>query len=187
MANAMETPEEAFNLSQNAQAESKELRGVGGWLAFFIVALVFLAPSIAFAQLAIHLSNLETIREYASAPHWTGYKASLWGTLTVGLLLNLYVGYCLWKRHVWASVHFTLWGLWVIRPAISIAGTLLAWQFFDPTTYDGKLSIIAGILVRPALSSGIWTAYLLRSKRVRNTYVRLSEEESPQKIERPVG
>jgi hypothetical protein len=76
-------------------------------------------------------------------------------------------GYKLATVHRPASVRFAVVSLWLIGPMAGLA------HLFTRPSFMNRLQSaeIAGALTGLTLQASIWTAYLLRSKRIKNTFV----------------
>ena len=143
-------------------------RGVGGWLAFFLVTLGIFGP------LALAVSGYLTL----SDPTLPLAYGDAWPTLLsaeIGLILTLLAisWFAVWrflKKFNWTTVRIGIASLWTLS-ILSVFGEA------------ALVSVIAGLdlgtlmpasaipeMVRPFGYSTIWTLYLLLSKRVRATY-----------------
>ncbi len=158
------------------EMEEKHLYGVGGWLALLAVALTILAPLLILGGTGSEIGDVErsnpSIAENAS---WQGAKSALLSISVVTALFSMYAGYRLWRQFVWTSVLIAITALWVnnlVRPLLS--GVALVWIMeINSSEVGGE---ILTTIVKGSFIAGIWTAYLLMSERVSNTYVRLGDE-----------
>ncbi len=114
--------------------------GVGGWLLLLCIQLTIIGPLLSFAK----LSEIP-INNF----QW------LWGV--VSILFSLVTGILLWtKRRIgWQVANVFFW---------SISGLAWLYVFLDRS----PLYIAQAIAM--SVQSGIWLAYLNKSKRVLNTY-----------------
>jgi hypothetical protein len=146
---------------------SDRLEGVGGWLAFFLVTLGVFTP----------LATLVNVLGSIYDPNVAGAYGDTFSAIiaTEVTLTVLTIGFCWFavfrflRVRTWRTVHIGIAALWflclssvVLEPlAISaIAG-------FDLGQIYGAFGVG---LIKPFIYSGIWTAYLLNSERVSNTY-----------------
>lgn len=155
-----------------------EYEGVGGWLVFFLVTLGVFTPGFLI---------FTTVREFSDPLLTLAYGETLgtlqlavWAIVIVTCALAWFSVYRLLRVFNWRSVVITIASLWLI----ALANTLFA---------SWLIATIAGIplgelmkevnieLVRPFIYAGIWTTYLLVSRRVANTYRGrdLDEEAAP--------
>ena len=146
--------------------------GIGGWLAFFLVTVGVFAP----------LRILGTAYGLFSDPRIAQAYGDRWPLLaTVEIILivvNLAaLAFLLWRfftRRTWQSVRIGIAGIWLIPVVVTVLETL-------------AVTLIGGISAGPLIAqmmpdmaqalvySTVWTAYLLRSVRVANTYPREDE------------
>ena len=65
-------------------------------------------------------------------------------------------------------------GLWLLGPVLGLVDVLVVLAAgIEPT---GLINAMAVPMVQTVVYAGIWTAYLLRSDRVANTYLRNNDE-----------
>ncbi len=149
-----------------------ELYGVGGWLLFFWIILVFISPLHAVVSLNGEFTAYEMSTPGLEAiPLWVHIKTCYWIILTCSLLLLWIAGYRLVNRLEWKSVRLTILALWLAGPG-SVLANALYFYLMIPSFFD---LLVKGILTDFFMSLPfplIWTSYLLISKRVRNTYVK---------------
>ncbi len=145
------------------------LKGVGGWLGFLVLRYMVFMPIMLIGRTQNELADAEKqapqLLEMAS---WLKYKSILWPTIWVFIAVSVYAGYGLWKVHIRQSVTTAIAAEWLLSLGI-YAGTLLAMHIafgeipsLTPDTFGGFFGSL--------IMSSIWTAYLLRSRRVKNTY-----------------
>jgi len=154
--------------------DSRTLRGVHGWLAFFIISLGILRPlGILFATASDLYGDPAMPGAYGA--NWPLAQAGEWIVAALLILGCWYLAWCLLTRHVWKTIRIVIPGLWAtafLPPTILMLfiGALL------PLPFDKLLVLWGGQLIRPAIYATIWTAYFLRSERVANTYERYPDE-----------
>lgn len=158
--------------------DARELRGIGGWLAFFIVVLTVFAPIRAVVNTATNLYGDPGIAS-AYADRWVLLQAIEWGIVAVAIGTYWYLGWRLYAVHVWQSVQLTIAGLWLVPLLMSLIEVIVV-GVAAGIDVDGLRDLVGSVLPelwRPALSAGVWTAYLLRSRRVANTYARHPDDD----------
>jgi hypothetical protein len=164
--------------ARNASIEGGPV-GVGGWLALLVLGLVVLGPLFNAARINGDLLDAE--RQYpqlSTMPAWLGYKSGTWITYFAITALSVWAGVGLYRQRGWSAVRRAKIILWIIGPAASIVlGVLLPIVCFGRSA-AGEAEFV-GSLIASVLVASIWTAYLARSKRVRNTYPRESDSPSP--------
>ncbi len=150
----------------------KQLKGIGGWLLFFVVGLIVIGPLFGFLRQAteIHLSELgfPEVKEMAD---WQNYKTLLWICFTICCSLSVHGGVRLIRDRTWPAVAWAKTCLWIIGPGFSIVSSVIA-----PLLTIGAHGIDAvgslGALIGSCIGAWIWSAYLNKSKRVAATYER---------------
>lgn len=159
--------------------ESKnKLRGVGGWLAFLIFSLMILSPLLSLGRLEIELTTAERLYPYLSRrTSWSHYKIVSWGILAVAIVVSFAAGYRLWKSHRPETIKFTIWSLWLIWLIplfIDLIAGILILNASLAVTAPGYLKVI----ISSTIGAGLWTWYLKKSVRVKNTY-QIIQEKNP--------
>jgi Protein of unknown function (DUF2569) len=148
--------------------------GVGGWLAFFVLAMA------AFTPLAMVVSTYAGL--YGDPGVSLAYPDS-WGTIQVfeWTLAAIVVAGCwfiAWRLNyvqVWQTVRITIAGMWILTVG-SMLADLVGVALITGIPFAALIGASLGPeMARPLIFSTIWTAYFLRSKRVANTYPRDSD------------
>jgi len=162
-------------MSQDQNAELKfkpvgsKLRGVGGWLGFFVIGQLVLRPLRMLAELNDPKNMVTPIFE-AQFPA-TATVIGIEKGVNIGLLaFGLVVGFMLWKVRTPFSVKLTK--IYLIVNPIIVFLDAIALKFTDvpPSVLDElmpKAWIEVGVVTVICL---IWFLYFTRSERVRATY-----------------
>jgi len=147
-----------------------ELRGIGGWLAFFLVVMGVFSP----LRVAVTLwTNLYEDPQVAAAygANWPTLELVEW--IIAGLTVAgcwFVVGRMILVKN-WTSVRIAIVGIWVLAiGTIFVELVAVSWIAGIPME-----QLTAGIVLeiaRPVFFCLIWTGYLLKSVRVANTYNR---------------
>ena len=141
--------------------------GIKGWLLFFILTLTILGPPWkAWRQFEKWEAVRNSAPEYAGGPEFALLHNIAWVSHGVGTTLGILTGLLLWKRKCASSVKFAIVSLWIMGPIISIIGHFIALELAELEFVIGDLRF----LIVPTLSAALWTGYLLKSRRVENTY-----------------
>lgn len=147
-------------------------KGIGGWLIFLIIVLSVLNPLANIGMLAAELRRVEQETPYLlQIPVFIHYKWFSWALVLICSVIGIVAGYTLWKKHVWKSVRQAIIAIWIMGPLATVLIALYIYMNFGSMAVEAGGEIV-GSLVRSLVFAGIWTAYLLRSKRVRNTYTK---------------
>jgi hypothetical protein len=147
--------------------DDSDLRGVGGWLAFLIIILAIFSP------INILVSTLQLYGD----PSIAAVFGERWGLVqAVEILLSVlnvagfwYVAWRLNSVHVWQSVRIAIAGLWILGLGV-MAIEILAVAAIGGIPVGALIEGGAQDIVRGFVFGGVWTAYLLKSRRVANTY-----------------
>lgn len=153
----------------NAKAEGPS--GVGGWLLLLILLMTLLWPLRGLTDTARGFDESEReISILETGEPWARYKLATWVLLATSSALSVVAGVRLWKDHRTASVVFAVVALWLVLPARSLLYMFAEWVIFNPE--DATELLWRGLknTAFTAVIAGVWTAYLLLSLRVRNTY-----------------
>ncbi|MFD1787593.1 DUF2569 family protein [Sphingomonas floccifaciens] len=154
----------------------RSLRGVGGWLMFFILTLTVFGPLRAVATTAQSLYTDPSVATTYGAS-WATLQIVEWTLVAASVGASIWLGWRLYAVHVWRSVQLVLVGLWTLGPLTLIIDLVVASLFARTSPFD-HIGVIAPELLRGFVYAAIWTAYLLRSERVANTYDRYPESDS---------
>jgi hypothetical protein len=154
--------------------DTRALVGVGGWLAFFVISLGLFTP----LKMAVEVAAM-----LGTADQWTANLGPLGRPVMIFELAIMAISTCgyiflawrLMATETWQTVRMTIAGLWILGPALNLLDFLVVLaatglglaQLFDATAVPIGQSLFHATL---------WTAYLLRSERVANTYLRNNDE-----------
>lgn len=138
--------------------------GVGGWLAFLIFSLTVLPLTLGtgtvygtLAELRNIIPNPESNAAFQRVQGW------LWTAHGVSVAPGLVAGWLLWKRRTWQTVPTVIALLWMGV----FCGSAAAFYIVHEIAPGAPLFAES---IKASFPPAIWTVYLLRSKRVRNTY-----------------
>lgn len=152
-----------------------EYEGVGGWLAFFLVTLGVITPAFLIFTTVRDFSD--PLLELAYGETLGTLKLAIWG-ITIGTcLIAWFAVYRMLRVFNWTSVIITIASLWLIALLNTFIGSWLIATIAGLPLGD-FLKELNFELIRPFIYAGIWTAYLLISRRVDNTYRRYPDEDA---------
>jgi hypothetical protein len=145
-------------------------KGIGGWLAFLIFFLVLFGFS-GFAELS-DLKNTVT-HQYSdfAIRKWKTYVEFMTWSQYADFALRLFAGYYLVAKKNWSSVVLTICIIWLIGPISLVLEAIVSDAIFYPLQVT-QFEQTFGSSIGSSIGAALWSAYLLRSKRVRNTYPR---------------
>lgn len=152
-------------------ADRRDLRGVAGWLGWLVFAMCVIGPLISLGSSSGDIAQAERANPFLTTiPGWSDYKRLTTAIQTAAAVCLFIGGILLWKRHKRSSVYIAIASLWVanlgavLAHHVSLVQTLP--QFADDATFNQTgLAVFKAILI-----AGVWTLYLLLSRRVKNTY-----------------
>lgn len=145
---------EASVVEQPAGLAAGHISGVGGWLGLLTASLLVIGPVLNAVRTQ---SELEISQASQTQTHLSQVNMiAVWAYFSLYATLSIFAGYRLAKHFKPSTIPIVIVCIWL--PIIID----IALAFFSR---EGDVSV-----VRSVLWASIWTAYLLRSKRVRNTY-----------------
>jgi len=149
--------------------------GVGGWLAFLVLVLAVFRPLAVLVSTVANLYGDPNVA-LAYGAVWPTVQAFEW-LLNAAMIGGCwYLAWRLYYRPVWRTVPITIAGIWLVSVAyqlIDLAGV----SVISGAPFGLLIGYVVRPLVQSVIFSALWTAYLLRSKRVANTYLRHDERE----------
>jgi hypothetical protein len=162
-----------MNQNQSSELNFKpvnpKLKGVGGWLSFFIIGQMVLRPLRTLSELN-NSQNIVTPEFEATFPT-TANIISIERVLSIGLLLfGVFVALTLWKIRTPFSVKLAKIYL-IANPVIMLLDALV-YKVSDLPS-DIQDSVMREGLIQTgavAVVCLIWFLYFIRSERVRATY-----------------
>lgn len=148
-------------------ADRDELHGIGGWLAFFLVTLGVFGP----------LASIVSVIGLTNDPVAVSMMGDLWGTVvTFEWAVTGLACAAMWFAVArfflvrnWNTVRIAIGVLWLVAALgilVEPMGIALI-AGLDPGTIYGGMGLAT---IRPLIYATVWTAYLLKSDRVANTY-----------------
>lgn len=146
-----------------------ELRGVKGWLLTFVIILGLVSP--AWSAFRVYQEfHTGAGAALGDIPLFVQLKTYVWITIAVRAVIGWIAVYRLLTVFNWRSVQIAIGAVWLISVGGAIAQYAgLTWitglQFSDVMAEVGPRGILT-----PLGFALIWTAYLLKSERVANTY-----------------
>ena len=159
------------NVAPDSSENTQVPRGVRGWLLLLVAGMTVLGPLSGIG--GIHDDFRLTESQYpalASLEEWAAFKSATWLTFLCVAAVSFYGGWGLASGNNWSVVKRAKAILWVTGPvALIVMGMLIPIMTFGADAVDPRF---IPLLIASAAAAGIWTAYLSRSKRVRNTYGR---------------
>lgn len=162
--------------------EKNTVSGVGGWLLLLILGLMFLGPFMGAGRINSEFIAAESQNpNLKSVAEWGTFKSATWWTFLFLGSLSFYAGLCLVKGRSVLVLKRAIIILWVIGPigSLVLAIFLPLFIFRNAASNQQLVSRLINTISDPQLIGGIfgtiiaaaiWTAYLVKSKRVQATY-----------------
>lgn len=144
--------------------------GVGGWLVLLITGLMILGPLGGAGRLYGEIATLErTYPNLISVSEWSTYKSAVSWIFLGSAAISFWGGLRLSWENNWSAVENAIAALWISGPGAAVLiGVLVPVIIFDKASFTVS-DIIAG-LVWSIITASVWTVYLLKSRRVGNTF-----------------
>jgi hypothetical protein len=171
------------------------LRGVGGWLSFFIFTLVVVGPAVSLIRFVVGFGHY--LQVFASSPHPYSSRSyyfvehlSLFAIRGYGI----FVGVQLWRIRPLAVEHAKRFlAIFVLFSILNFA-TGVVWivlmgpeSSLAPRLSGFLLGENSKALLQIAGYAAIWYTYLLKSERIRMTYSREPERETTSATRAPIA
>lgn len=154
--------------------------GIGGWLLFLIVILIFISPLRNIGETISAISDAEkTYPGLLYIRRWMNYKAVLWVIVGLAVLVSVGAGIRLRFLHKPQSVTLAIGALWFCGPISFCLVVIANFLLLDLPIADQFDASLTGTSIAIFIMAGVWTAYLKRSRRVRNTYFSQAQQEAP--------
>lgn len=148
-------------------ARDSQIEGIGGWLAFFLVTLGLVTPISVLVTTGLTTGADDVAPEFLSV--WPRVVAMEWALAAITALACWFALYRFLRVRNWQTVRIGVGTLILITFIAVIVEPLLTAAMLGVPL--GQVFQAAGTaIVRPLVYCGLWSAYLLNSKRVANTY-----------------
>ena len=156
--------------------DKAELKGVGGWLLWFIIGLILITPIYSLGGIDTEFDLLiSKTPSLAKDITFNSYKRWIYVIYTMEYLFGAIAGFRLWKTHTLASVEFARIMLCCL-PVFSLSVIAVCKYYYGSSDNVGLWTSFAKTIIY----SFIWYSYLDRSVRVRNTYEPVYEQQEPE-------
>jgi hypothetical protein len=130
-----------------------------------------LTPLSGFVRLSTEFDNaVKSLPQLASNAQWQNYKLVSWLIFSATAAISFVAGYRLWKIHFPESVRFAILTLWLAGPLGNVFYIISSIVIFGGNAGGNARAQMVKGTIQIAIVAGIWTAYLMRSERVKNTY-----------------
>lgn len=156
-------------------AKNSTISGIGGLLFLLILWLTFFAPMYGFGKLTQEFSEaLKQSPHLATNAQFLNYKLSSYIIFVASALTSFAAGLQLWRVYSSESVRFAILAIWLSVPFAKILNLAsVLWIYREIAAWSNIETMILTMLgstLSSCVVAGIWTAYLIKSVRVKNTY-----------------
>ena len=157
-------------MNPEIRSSAPALKGVGGWLLLLIVMLAGYTPVMGFRNLYYDfIVSSRVLPALETNPAWAQYRMAAWIIFGIMCFFCFAAGYALWRIKKPMTIQLTIGVIWLVGSFIPViqAAAASAIFHFDFTQTIKPFYIVTAT---SAVQCAIWTGYLLRSVRVKNTY-----------------
>jgi hypothetical protein len=152
--------------------------GVGGWLALLVLILAAFRPlALIFSAYTNLYGDPQVALAYGAA--WRPLQLFEWLLVATTIAGCWFVAWRLNSRPVWRSVKIAIAGIWILSLGYQLADTIGV-ALIGNIPVALLFGAVVPAVVQSVVFSLVWSAYLLKSKRVANTYLRHDEAEVAQ-------
>ena len=149
--------------------QDRPLTGIAGWLTVFLVIIGILSPLRIIVEQVMLQGDAEAAAGFGES--WNLLSPLEWLLAAGQVALCWFIAWRLIAVRNWQSVRIAVAGIWTVTLGIGGLEVLIV-SLVAAFPFGTLLGLVAGDLARATVFSVIWTAYLLLSKRVANTYPR---------------
>lgn len=159
-----------YRVNHDIPSVSSTPKGVGGWLLLLIVMLAVYTPAMGFRNLYYDfIVSARVLPALETNQAWVQYRMAVWIVYGIMCFFCCTAGYTLWRIHRPMTVQLAIGVIWLAGPFIPVIHAAAASAIFHlDFTQTVKPFYIA--ITASAIQCAIWTGYLIRSARVKNTY-----------------
>jgi hypothetical protein len=153
-----------------------DLRGVKGWLLTFVIIMAVISPVASVIMVYVELYTGQAAY-LPDIPQVAQLRMFTWALVAVDAVIGWFAVYRLLAIRNWLSVQITIACVWIGSVGIMIVG-LFGVTAITGASVGDLMAEGAGprTIIQPFGFALIWTAYLLKSERVKNTYRGVEEE-----------
>ncbi len=149
---------------------SSNPKGVGGWLLLLVFMLGLYTPVMGARSLYYDfIVAPQKMPVLEANPLWLQYRMAIWIIFGMVCLLCFATAYALWKIHRPMTVQLAIGMVWLAGPLVPVIYAATASMIFN-MAFSQAIKPFLVVMASAAIQSAIWTGYLLKSVRVRNTY-----------------
>jgi hypothetical protein len=152
-------------------SQSDELKGIGGWLLFLILSLGVIGPIYGVYDGLGNFREAELQNpELVTLTGWRHYEIASWSIYALICILRITAATQLAFARSWNSVPFAIAVMLLCPVLLAVGDFVLMTLFLGTTVATSAATTVLADFGKQLFYAGLWTWYLLRSVRVRNTY-----------------
>ncbi len=142
--------------------------GIGGWLLVYLLTVAIFRPAIALARVYLVVeANPRAATAFGQA--YQQIRVGEWTIVGVDVAICFFVAWRLVCVRSWASVRIAIAGMWASVVVVLLAEPMMV-SLATGAPMSRFFSVSLAGLLRGVGYAAFWTTYLLRSRRVENTY-----------------
>jgi hypothetical protein len=149
-----------------------EITGIRGWLLFFFLSHAVISPLLLIYRLLI---SIGAASEVVMSDGWPVYINAIRALFVAALIASWLLAARLWFVRNWSTVRIVIGVIWVINVGASLFD-FAAMTVLLGVDMGSAFEASAPGIARGVIYCAVWTAYLLRSRRVANTYHRYPDD-----------
>lgn len=171
---------------ERGQRQAAQMSGVRGWLLVLVGVLMVAVPVFNVAWIFSHFAILKHLYpSLVGSPGWQEYQFWMWLAVASSSVLSIGASMRLLNGKSWEDVERVSTIIWVIGPcsAVVVHALIPFWMHSAEKLMYDYIGLTGAPLIGAILGGGlfslIWTSYLYKSTRVRNTYSFSEPEAQP--------
>ncbi len=147
-----------------------DIRGIGGWLLLLILYLgLYIPVTGAWSLYREFIIVPQKMPILEANPLWVQYRLMVWIVFGILCVLCFAAAYGLWRIKRPMTVQLAIGVLWLAGPFVPVMYAAIAASIFNMDFSQALKPFLIGIF-STSVQSAIWTGYLVKSVRVKNTY-----------------
>lgn len=147
-----------------------QLKGVRGWLLLLVFMMGLYTPVMGARSLYYDfIVAPQKIPILESNPLWVQYRLTVVIIFGIVCLLCFATAYALWRIHKPMTVQLAIGVVWLAGPLVPVLYAAVASAIFN-MAFPQAIKPFLFVIFSSTVQSAIWTGYLVKSVRVKNTY-----------------
>jgi Protein of unknown function (DUF2569) len=147
-------------------AGGRTARGVGGWLLLLVIVIGVLVPLVQAGSVWMLIRSEPLLQRFYGSG-WPAFRAMLLIIIAARAVLSAFIAWRLVYRQQPSTRRIAIIGMWLVFGVLNVLSLAVGFVY-TPHAYPVGQAMWR--LAWPLLLCAIATGYLLKSKRVANTY-----------------